>query len=988
MVKTICKKVLPMFLALVLVMSVLPLGFMASAATTVNVLDGQLSITDSANSNTVSGDTVTIKASGSLFGKKTNNITITNETAEQKKLSFSYSVESASSFKIAGATAATSGNYSVILDAGASLAITLVSNSGLSNRTATLTLSGFALDTIASESNVTFQFDNTLGSITVNGVSAANGSQEKISLETGATLVATANSNVKFLGWVNAANNEILSTAVTYAYNPTSDATVIAAFAQNGGKPWFSVGGTTQKTASSGLLGMSKIYYYTVATTYLFDDLNEAATAAAANASAKALVLMNNATLPAGDYTIPTGVSLLIPFNDANTMYTTQVENISDGDPGTGTGIDKNTNYITPTAYRTLTMADGAKLIINGSVSVSAKQHCAQGSKPYGGAPSGPAAFVNMQGDSQIIVNGGGVLYAYGFITGSGSVVAYDQSQVYEMFQITDFRGGTQSTDMDNRVFPLSQYYVQNIEVPLTLHYGAKEYSYTTIYMSSADFGTAVGFIGPSGAMFNLTSGSVTKRYDGSKDRLRIELNGTMTVSPIEMKVGTSSINSKDYRLPVNSNISITVNGGSEIVMSQDVVFLPGSEIFLKESAKCTVGEGVNVYVYDVDQWGGYAAPSNQKFIPAVYAPGRTYNRTEADLKDALIQVDGYIDASKGYVYTTAGGANIYSTGTGVVDTKKGETKVIHELVQGTGYVEIPITPVKIKNANGDFVQTATDTYTYTNGKWICTGHNIVIDAAVDATCTTTGLTEGKHCSVCGTVIVAQQEVPALGHSYTSTTTDATCTEAGKTVYTCTGCGHSYEEAIEATGHNYTSTTTDATCTENGKIVYTCTACGDSYEEVIDAKGHTEVIDAAVDATCTTTGLTEGKHCSVCGTVIVAQQEVPALGHSYDNACDADCNLCGDVREVSCDHVYGDWVVDVAATTNKAGSKHRECSECGAKETEVIPMVFGFRGASLELQSSLGIIYTINADLVKVYGYTNIYATFEINGVTTTVTEY
>ncbi|MBQ3547156.1 MAG: leucine-rich repeat protein, partial [Clostridia bacterium] len=161
-------------------------------------------------------------------------------------------------------------------------------------------------------------------------------------------------------------------------------------------------------------------------------------------------------------------------------------------------------------------------------------------------------------------------------------------------------------------------------------------------------------------------------------------------------------------------------------------------------------------------------------------------------------------------------------------------------------------------------------------------------------------------------------------------------------------CAHEYDNACDAecnlcseirevAGHNYTSVTTDATCTENGKIVYTCTVCGDSYEEVIDAKGHTEVIDAAVDATCTTTGLTEGKHCSVCGTVIVAQQEVPALGHSY-----------------------GDWVVDVAATTNKAGSKHRECSECGAKETEVIPMVFGFRGASLELQSSLGIIYTIN----------------------------
>ena len=95
--------------------------------TTVNVLDGALSITDSANSNTVSGGTVTIKASGSLFGKKTNNITITNNSGSKANVSFDYTASSASSFKIAGATAATSGSYSVILEAGASLSITLVS---------------------------------------------------------------------------------------------------------------------------------------------------------------------------------------------------------------------------------------------------------------------------------------------------------------------------------------------------------------------------------------------------------------------------------------------------------------------------------------------------------------------------------------------------------------------------------------------------------------------------------------------------------------------------------------------------------------------------------------------------------------------------------------------------------------------------------------------------------------------------------------------
>ena len=51
-----------------------------------------------------------------------------------------------------------------------------------------------------------------------------------------------------------------------------------------------------------------------------------------------------------------------------------------------------------------------------------------------------------------------------------------------------------------------------------------------------------------------------------------------------------------------------------------------------------------------------------------------------------------------------------------------------------------------------------------------------------------------------------------------------------------------------------------------------------------------EVKDAAKAATCTETGLTEGVHCSRCNTVLKAQTETPALGHSYKNGV---CTRCG-----------------------------------------------------------------------------------------------
>ena len=99
--------------------------------------------------------------------------------------------------------------------------------------------------------------------------------------------------------------------------------------------------------------------------------------------------------------------------------------------------------------------------------------------------------------------------------------------------------------------------------------------------------------------------------------------------------------------------------------------------------------------------------------------------------------------------------------------------------------------------------------------------HNHVIDKAVAPTCNETGLTEGSHCSVCNAVLVAQQVIPATGH--------------------------------------------------------------------------TTVADKAVVPTCKETGLTEGSHCSVCSDVLVAQQVVPANGHTIvtDKAVAPTCTETG-----------------------------------------------------------------------------------------------
>ncbi len=125
-------------------------------------------------------------------------------------------------------------------------------------------------------------------------------------------------------------------------------------------------------------------------------------------------------------------------------------------------------------------------------------------------------------------------------------------------------------------------------------------------------------------------------------------------------------------------------------------------------------------------------------------------------------------------------------------------------------------------------------------------------------------------------------------------------------------------------------TETEATCTEDGEKYRECTLCSEKETETVAATGHTEVIDASVDATCKKTGLTEGKHCSACGEVLVAQIETPLTVHTYDNSNDDTCNVCDFVRDLSCKHVNTEIIYGYDATCTTSGlSNGKKCTSCG-----------------------------------------------------------
>ncbi|MBE6812815.1 MAG: leucine-rich repeat domain-containing protein [Ruminococcaceae bacterium] len=152
------------------------------------------------------------------------------------------------------------------------------------------------------------------------------------------------------------------------------------------------------------------------------------------------------------------------------------------------------------------------------------------------------------------------------------------------------------------------------------------------------------------------------------------------------------------------------------------------------------------------------------------------------------------------------------------------------------------------------------------------------IGTATPATCTQQGFT--TYTCECEDFYVADY-VDASGHDYQSAITiPATHLTVGEETFTCL-CGDSYTQSIaKSEAHSYSTVITAPTCTAQGYTTYTC-ECGDSYVgDYSNALGHTEEVIPGKAATCTATGLTDGKKCTLCGEITLAQTEIAKLEHS------------------------------------------------------------------------------------------------------------
>lgn len=573
------------------------------------------------------------------------------------------------------------------------------------------------------------------GSYTVDGVTVSATDYEHFTGDTyrySPTLVATPATGYSFRGWYvkEAGVKRYLSTDATWTPTITEELTIYADFVF-----------TAYPAESLAQFKVGSAYY---------DDLN-AANTAAHGGSNKVIICSRDGYLLPGSYTISSDVTLLIPYSTSETLQTAPEKIV---DPK---------SMRAASAYRTLTVLDGADIDCYGKICVAGQIVSDEGNYASG-YPAGNCGVINMANGGHIELKSGATLYAWGFIkgqdidqgnntTGVGTITANSGSTVWEDISFGDWRGGTAALaaaeNTSYRYFPFQSYSIQNIEVPLSLKYGAEEKVRTALYMPSTESSQepTPTLIAKNDALFLLKDSKslVRKWYDPTTDLVCYELSGTAQLYQLSVTVKISfiskDIQSASFDLPICGNMHI-IFADCDMTLSYPIIAQAGAVIEIKKGANVTIAS--NVHLFDQDEWDlfvikKYFQPFNSLSSHKYRGDGSSKN----NLDDAKMIVDGNVTVT-GAIYSSTGGANIMGNGGGKITFSsslpankniymmwnggsgdKTGTKIEYNYGLGTATAYLhsyPFAAANLCNEDGTYTKSAKNTFYNVNGRWFVEG--------------------------------------------------------------------------------------------------------------------------------------------------------------------------------------------------------------------------------------------------------------------------
>lgn len=302
-----------------------------------------------------------------------------------------------------------------------------------------------------------------------------------------------------------------------------------------------------------------------------------------------------------GDLTIPAGKTLVIPDRFAAKGPDLQTGLPEQYDPSAGISSYCKVSY-------------SGKLTVNGTLVVNARQTGAAGG--VCGRATGGIGYLSLADGATVTVKSGGRLFGYGLIRG-GSISAESDSTVRELMEISDMRSALVMKEIYDKkgsmkVFPFSNFSIKSIESRTTYQAGANLYAQYSVSMegNNKSKGSAPLFA-KTGALFNLTKGSMTKYFDPAtyKTVYHLDENSTMGTGFFQLDIRFEAggqtkditIDTKEYWMPLNAGFDLRTAGN--MTVNGDFKFLPGASLSVEKGGKCIVENGVNLLFYRLNDY-------------------------------------------------------------------------------------------------------------------------------------------------------------------------------------------------------------------------------------------------------------------------------------------------------------------------------------------------------------------------------------------------